>query len=135
VLGAKVFKNAHREIGWFEIERSREAINHPLGSALPERAEVFHWHGDTFDIPKNAVHLASSKACANQAFAVGNHLLALQFHLETTLESATSLVEHCKNELTPDPYVQSPEQMLSHEDRFRGINDTMAAVLAAMACN
>jgi GMP synthase-like glutamine amidotransferase len=132
VLGARVFKNAHREIGWFEIERCGDAAKHPLGRIVPESAEVFHWHGDTFDLPAEAVRLASSKACLNQAFALGQHVLALQFHLETTRDSASKLIEHCSNELTPSPYVQTAEQMLEQPERFDRINAVMAEVLRAM---
>lgn len=48
---------------------------------------VLHWHGDTFDLPENAVLLASSEIYTNQAFEVGNNILALQFHIETTEEN------------------------------------------------
>jgi GMP synthase (glutamine-hydrolysing) len=43
---------------------------------------VFQLHGDTFDIPKSAVHLASSKTCQSQAFKYGDKVYGLQFHLE-----------------------------------------------------
>jgi hypothetical protein len=76
--------------------------------------------------------LASSKACLNQAFALGQHVLALQFHLETTRDSASKLIEHCSNELTPSPYVQTAEQMLERPERFDRINAVMAEVLRAM---
>jgi GMP synthase (glutamine-hydrolysing) len=43
---------------------------------------VLHWHGDTFDIPKGAQYLAATNLCRNQAFAIGNNILAVQFHPE-----------------------------------------------------
>jgi hypothetical protein len=45
---------------------------------------IFHWHGETFDLPPNAELLASSAACRNQAFRVGELVYGLQFHLEVT---------------------------------------------------
>ena len=68
VLGAKVTRNRDSEIGWFPIERADGAERSAVGRALPERAEVFHWHGDTFAQPAGAVQLARSAACEQQAF-------------------------------------------------------------------
>ena len=65
-LGARVYQNKYREIGWFDIIRSKEAENTLLAKALPQKAKVFHWHGDTFDIPNGAIPLARSEACQNQ---------------------------------------------------------------------
>lgn len=56
-------------------------------SPLLNNVHVLHWHGDTFDLPENAVLLASSEIYTNQAFEVGNNILALQFHIETTEEN------------------------------------------------
>ena len=74
-LGAKVFRNHAKEIGWWPLCREPGAATHPLGAALPDGAEVFHWHGETFDLPEGAVRLAHSEACANQAVAIGVRVL------------------------------------------------------------
>jgi len=121
-LGSRVYKNRHKEIGWYTISRSTEVDKTILSRAIPERAEVFHWHGDTFDIPHGAVTLASSEACKNQGFIMDNRVVALQFHLETTLQSASSLIEHCRNELDDSPFVQSESELLSSSQRFSSIN-------------
>ncbi len=62
-------------------EVGRQSCLAPLGDT---DAGVLHWHGDTFDLPAGAVHLATTELCRNQAFSLGTHALALQFHLEAT---------------------------------------------------
>lgn len=133
-LGAKVFRNHTKEIGWWPLFREPGAATHPLGAALPDGAEVFHWHGETFDLPPGAVRLASSEACTNQAVAIGSRVLGLQFHLETTEASARELIAGSADDLAnPGPFVQTPEMMLAHPGRFAALNAQMAQVLAAVA--
>jgi hypothetical protein len=74
---------------------------------------VFHWHGETYDLPEGAVQLARSAACEHQAFQIGRRVIGLQFHLETTPESARLLVDHARHELTPAPFVQAESELLS----------------------
>ncbi len=130
-LGAKVYPNAQREIGWFCLERTPEASGVPAGAALPARVEAFHWHGDTFELPPGAVHLARSAACENQAFGWEGRVLALQFHLETTPDAARALVAHCPEDLAPGPWVQTPGAMLAQPRRFARANQMMAGILDA----
>jgi GMP synthase-like glutamine amidotransferase len=114
-LGARVYRNAQKEIGWFPID----AVHIPAGGeqfVFPENLNVFHWHGETFDLPAGAVHLAQSAACKNQAFQVGRRTLALQFHLEVTPEAVGSFIEHCGDELRPAPFIQTKAEMLSLPD-------------------
>lgn len=129
VLGAKVYANRDREIGWFPVWRTQEADRCAVGRLLPERVEVFHWHGDTFDLPAGAVHLARSEACENQAFLYGDRVLGLQFHLETTPAGAEDLIRHGRHELVAGPYVQQPEAMLAGAERFLQVNAVMRHVL------
>jgi GMP synthase-like glutamine amidotransferase len=132
VLGARVYKNTHREIGWFRINRSPEANNCVLSKALPEEVDVFHWHGDTFDIPQGAILLAENEACKHQGFMLDNRVAAFQFHLETTFQSATALIENCRDELDGAPYVQSEVEILADRSRFLRINQVMTSVLEAL---
>lgn len=132
VLGAKVYKNKHREIGWFNINRAKEAEKTILSTAIPEQIEVFHWHGDTFDIPQGANALAESEACKNQGFIMDDRIIAFQFHLETTLQSATALIENCRDELDGSQYVQSEQEMLSNIQGFSNINQIMFSVLEVL---
>lgn len=83
-LDARVYANRVKEVGWHGIELTKAASSDPLFSVFPSPMAVFHWHEDTFDLPKNAVHLARSSRCENQAFRWGNNAYGLQFHLEVT---------------------------------------------------
>jgi GMP synthase (glutamine-hydrolysing) len=81
-LGAEVTPNRKKEIGWYEVSLARGAKADPLFTHFREKEKVFQWHGDTFGVPRGAVHLASSPACSNQAFRFRDNVYGLQFHLE-----------------------------------------------------
>ncbi len=81
-LGAQVQINQEREIGWQKLKLSEEGKQDPILKFFKEDETVFQWHRDTFDIPKGAVHLATSEICQNQAFRYGDKVYAFQFHLE-----------------------------------------------------
>ena len=131
-FGARVYPNREREIGWLPVRAT------PTGNAdtfrFPAQETVFHWHGETFDLPPNAVRLAESETCANQAFQIGPRAIALQFHLETTPESAASLILNCRNELTGGAHVQSESELCSvPAENYARINRLMADVLDYLA--
>ncbi len=109
VLGAKITQNPYVEIGWHEVTLNDEGINSNLFKDFPEKFTAFHWHGDTFTIPEGAVYLASSKACANQAFTFEKHVIGLQFHLEYSQDSIEKMLKYCENELVEAPYIQQKE--------------------------
>ena len=127
-LGESVYPNRRKEIGWFPVK----GISHKDTSIFrfPSSMEVFHWHGDTFDLPDGATLLARSEACENQAFQFGQKVIALQFHLETTPESARAIVKHCREELLPSKFVQ-PEAIILDQapDKYQAINKLMAEIL------
>ena len=81
-LGAEVSKNGSKEIGWYDVKPTADGKIDPLISQFDNEEKIFQWHGDTFDIPKGAVKLASSETCGNQAFRYGDKVYGLQFHLE-----------------------------------------------------
>jgi GMP synthase-like glutamine amidotransferase len=127
-LGAPVYPNQHKEIGWFPVRGIPSSGK--LQFCFPLSMEVFHWHGETFDLPSGAIHLACSEACENQAFQIGESTIGLQFHLETTPESASELVSHCRDELIPAQYVQTESEILSASPaRYQSINKMMNKVL------
>ena len=127
-LGARVCANPLKEIGWFPVQ----AVPTAAGSfRFPAQCTVFHWHGDTFELPQRAVRLARSPACENQAFQLNRNVIGLQFHLETTPESARAMIEHCRSELTPGEYVQSEAELKAAPAKlYASINSLMSDVLA-----
>ncbi len=129
VLGARVYPNKHKEIGWFPLQLSSEGKKLPLLRGVPEEFDAFHWHGDTFSLPDGAVHLAKSSACENQAFLYEKNVLALQFHLEATPTSASTIIKNCADELVDRPYIQSKELMLANTGKFDAINKIMFTIL------
>ena len=133
VLGAKVTRNACVEIGWYPVQKASQASQSSLSGFLPDSFPAFHWHGDTFEIPRGAVHLARSEACENQAFAFDERVIAFQFHLESTRESVENLIHSCPEDLAEGPFIQSPLHMLADLGRFRSSNDLMADIFDGLA--
>lgn len=128
VLGAKVYPNKVKEIGWFPI-CGISSKDHSF--RFPSKMDVFHWHGETFDLPSGATHLAKSNACENQAFQLGKSVIGLQFHLETTPKAAQELIAHCRDELVLAPYIQTEEEIFSAKsERYKSINDLMDNMLS-----
>jgi GMP synthase-like glutamine amidotransferase len=112
VLGASVSLNPVAEIGWFNVELSDEALAHPAFQGLNKIITPFHWHGETFTIPAQAIAIGKSAACPSQGFLWNNQVLALQFHLEITQEGITNLLNHCREDLKEGPYVQAAGSMI-----------------------
>ena len=100
VLGARVYAGGQQEIGWYEVELSDAAMQDPAMAKLSMQgrqvAEVFQWHGDTFELPTGAVRLASSSRYPNQAFRYSDRVYALQFHIEVTPSIVSGWLEHEK---------------------------------------
>jgi GMP synthase (glutamine-hydrolysing) len=112
----------------FPVTRS-DNVPDFLESVLPEEMTVFHWHGDTFGIPENAVSLYSSKACTHQTLLYKDHVLGLQFHLETTRDSAAALIDNCRAELVQDSRIMIEQEMLSCENSFDEINGYICSLI------
>ena len=133
VLGARVYRNKVKEVGWWPVEREPGTGAGPLSAVFPPRSDAFHWHGETFDLPVGAVRLARSEACLNQAFALGERVVGLQFHLETTVESARGLIEGSAADLAPGPFIQPAADILARPERFMELNRLMARLLETLA--
>jgi GMP synthase (glutamine-hydrolysing) len=132
VLGARVAPNRHPEIGWFPVALTAAGRRWAPFAHLPDRPLVYHWHGDTFDVPTGAELLAASEACPHQAFRYGSRVLALQFHMEMTLSGARDLVAHCGDAATRGPWVQPAAAMLGEADRFATANRYLDTVLTGL---
>ncbi len=117
-LGANVFPNSQKEIGWFPIRKNDATDHEILKLYKKETLPAFHWHGDTFDLPKEAVPFFSSEATKNQAFVWNNRVFALQFHWEVKPENVHLLLENSAADLTDGPFVQQPEEMMANKSLF-----------------
>ncbi len=93
-LGARVYPSKEKkEIGWFPVVLTPQARADPLLADEASSFPVFQWHGDTFDIPEGAVHLASSVRYPHQAFRWGACAYAFQFHLEVGADDISAWID------------------------------------------
>jgi GMP synthase-like glutamine amidotransferase len=103
-LGAQVFPGAAPEVGILPVSLTLEGHADPVFAGLPREVLTLQWHGDTFDLPHDAVRLAGSPAYPNQAFRV-QRTYGVQFHLEVSPEMAREWAE------VPE-YAESLERVL-----------------------
>ena len=100
-LGADVYKGKKQELGWDSVEITEEGMKDDAFSTLAvdntSMAHVFQWHGDTFDLPKKAVRIATSGDYENQAFRYAGNVYAFQFHIEITPEMIREWFGHERN--------------------------------------
>ena len=134
VLGGRVTRNAHREIGWFDVTLTEAGRASGLFEGAGEAFTAFHWHGDRFSIPPGAAHLATSAACDNQAFLWDGRVLGLQFHLDYSAASIEAMLHHCGDELDGSAFVQSADTIRARlveaahiQRRLNGLLDRLMA--------
>jgi GMP synthase (glutamine-hydrolysing) len=144
--GARVYANATTaadgtigpvlEVGWGPV-RFHDRDGEPALSGLREEEPVLHWHGDTFDLPAGAVHLASTPRCRHQAFRIGQHAYGVQFHPEVEAATVPVWVQedqaYVLRALGPD----GPARILADTARLAGAaadpgGRLLAGILAAM---
>ena len=135
-LGGVVRKNKFREVGWFPVSLTPPAWDHPIFKALPPTFDALHWHGDTFSIPKGALHMASSEGCPNQAFIYGERVIGLQFHLETTPESLEDIMNGSPSDMEAgegEPYVQGPKEIKEKaKGLLKGLKENLFKLMDAI---
>ncbi|PSB46825.1 amidotransferase [Cyanosarcina cf. burmensis CCALA 770] len=134
-LGARLYSGQHKEIGWFPIETTEAVQQSKVLEFLPSELTVFHWHGDTFELPKKAIRLAYSEGCANQAFLYGDKVLGLQFHLEVDRQGVRQMIENSASELVAGKYIQSSEEILSANRNFAIMHKVMYRFLEILSCH
>ena len=110
-LNTKVYAGEKKEIGWLPISLSNQGKTDPLFNQLPSKLTVFQWHGDTFNLPPGAIHLASSDLFQNQAFRLGKACYALQFHLEVTSKMINTWLDEYQTELDSLKGIVNPHQI------------------------
>ena len=118
-LGEEVYPGNEKEIGWHPIQFLPSMGDYKIWNDLPSSRKVFHWHGDTFRIPKGATRIAESQAFPNQGFIYNKQVIALQFHLEVTPLLVKGLIQECGEELVPGSFIQSANQMITEDSWYR----------------
>jgi len=119
VRDAYGFERSGREVGWAPVD-FLGADREPTLAGLPASAMMLHWHGDTFDLPRGAVHLARTPACEQQAFRLGGKAYALQFHCEVPAETITDWVRDDAAFVTAANGLGGPGRILADTGRFFG---------------
>lgn len=133
VLGAKVSRNKFTEIGWLPVSLTTKALSLNLFKDINLSQPVFHWHGDTFEIPDKSERIAYSDACDNQAFIYGDRVIGFQFHMEVTPESLSSMVNNGKEELIESEYIQTDSVILSNRGFIDSCNQILTKILDYLA--
>ncbi|WP_410509623.1 type 1 glutamine amidotransferase [Methanosarcina hadiensis] len=129
VLGARVFENGHREMGWFPIRATATENKPEFLKGLPEEIMVFHWHARNFDIPAGAIHIFRSEGCENQGFILGDRVVALQFHPEATDERIKTMIGRFGLENGGGPFIQKTEEMTGRQEYITGTKEFMFTLL------
>jgi GMP synthase-like glutamine amidotransferase len=132
-MGARVYQGKRKEIGWFPVNFSKNNDQNDLLGFLPDSVTVFHWHGDTFDIPTGAAGFASSAVTPNQGFIIGDRVVGLQFHFEITETGLLKMINGVNVKLLPEEFVQSPEEMKDYLSYIPQNNQLMHKLLDRLA--
>ena len=116
-LGTAVYHGLVKEIGWTPISMTPHGQVDSLLGYLPEHATVFQWHGQGFDLPANAIRLATSVNYLNQAFRLNRNVYGLQFHLEVTPRMIMRWIDERSKDLAQAPYIV-PEKILADTENY-----------------
>ena len=128
-LGARVYKNRYKEIGWHPVSLTEAARASRVFSRLPETFTPFLWHEYTFDIPDGCTKVAESEGCANQAFEYEGRLIGLQFHIEPSNESLKRVIKCCGDKIGKGKYVQSADEILNDKSKVGELESVMTLLM------
>ncbi len=119
-LGAKVYVHPEhlKEIGWYPITLTPAVKQDPLLKLWQDQPMVFHWHGETFDLPTGATLLASSEHFKNQAFRYSNNVYGLQFHVEMDEASIHEWVNLGEEEIAHSKIIQNKNKFIFQENKI-----------------
>jgi len=134
-LGAKVYMNCCREIGWYPVSLTKEAKESKVFRKLPDNFTTFFWHEDGFEIPEGGKRMAVSECCMNQAFEYNDRVIGLQFHLESSPESVGNMLHctKCMEYITGGgKYIQGMEEIMEHKDFFEETYKAMHLLMDAI---
>ncbi|MDI2089881.1 type 1 glutamine amidotransferase [Commensalibacter oyaizuii] len=133
IYGAEIKSAPQKEIGWFPIQ----AVEHPKKKTfrVPQNFNTLLWHQDKFDMPEGGVLLASNDMCPNIAFQINKNVIGLQCHSHITPYLLQAMINNYSSVFTNDPYIQSPQQLLSAPTSFfiqnnQLIDDVLSYILA-----
>ena len=132
VLGSEVYPHDKKEIGFFPIYKTEDGKIENSLADIPSIWTVFHWHGDTFDLPPGATHLFFSGGCKNQGFRK-DKCFGFQFHGEANAELLQAMIAHERNELLKDDYIQSEDEILNFkllDENVKNFNGFLDRILS-----
>jgi len=130
VLGARVYPNKLKEIGWFPVKKTETGQQHSVLNGIePNEFTVFHWHGDTYDLPPASAHLFFTDICQHQAFIFDNRVLGIQFHFEVTEKTLNEMILNGKQELEEAANIQTETVILQKSSIVAENNQRMYTLL------
>lgn len=122
LMGAKVVRNDHKEIGWWEVQ----VRNTGILADYPPLPFLFHWHEDVFELPEAALLWASTGISSHQAYTLGENLLAIQFHPEVDEALIETFLNNDSKSKKPScgegPYSQSADEIKTLTKEFLSDN-------------
>ncbi len=119
VLGASVAPNKVKEIGTYKMTLTQDGKQDALFDGISEKFFAFHWHGDTFQIPFGAIHLATSEDCKNQAFRK-NRAYGIQFHFEADINEVPKWCDAYAEELAK--FGKTKDEIISsYQEKFESV--------------